>query len=507
MNEKKKLQSSASVMQVIWLFLSVVLVAIIFSAGMYVSSQMVHTRYSSDMEDFYHIAGLKDMLYQCDESMAAYLRSGNRANLVAYNDGVREFMSFTDLLMESSAEVQGRSLLYSIEDAFTSYQSSSNYAAHYFYGKQNVPAYDALYEARRISTYIKEYCDLLLETYIQTGYDHYHALEKAQKSALVMEAAALLLLVMGAVLGIRTLYDNFARPLSCLYDASMQISEGNFDVTVSEEYGDETMRSLSKTFNTMTMNIQRMVEDLNWAQKVKTELLNEQLKNTEYQRLLEQASFLALQSQVNPHFMFNTLNSISRTIMLGRGDDAVSMIDALAVLLRYNLADAYAPATLAEELEVIRQYMTIQQCRFPDRIHAEYRYDPALASAVQIPRFTLQPIVENAVIHGLEPKLGPGTVHIEAKQDGDVCQIDIWDDGVGMSKEMLEAVLSGTNSGRKGHTNSIGVSNTKKRMQVFTHLEDCFDMRSEPGKGMLVRLRLPMAADAAEGKKEDIHHV
>ena len=140
MNETKKLRSSASVMQVVGLFLSVVLVAIIFSVGMYTSSQMVHTRYSSDMEDFYHIAGLKDMLYQCDDSMAAYLRSGNRANLVAYNDGVYEFMQYTDLLMNSSTEEQGRSLLYSIEDAFTTYQSSSNYAAHYFYGKQNVPA-------------------------------------------------------------------------------------------------------------------------------------------------------------------------------------------------------------------------------------------------------------------------------------------------------------------------------------------------------------------------------
>jgi len=494
-------------MQVVGLFLSVVLVAIIFSVGMYTSSQMVHTRYSSDMEDFYHIAGLKDMLYQCDDSMAAYLRSGNRANLVAYNDGVYEFMQYTDLLMNSSTEEQGRSLLYSIEDAFTTYQSSSNYAAHYFYGKQNVPAYDALYEARRISAYIKEYCDLLLGTYIQSGYDHYNALEKAQNSALLMEGAALLLLLLGAVIGIRTLQENFARPLACLYDASVQVSEGNFDVTVSEDCGDETMRSLARTYNTMTMSIQRMVEDLNWAQKVKTELLNEQLKNTEYQRLLEQASFLALQSQVNPHFMFNTLNSISRTIMLGRSDDAVSMIDALAVLLRYNLADASVPATLAEELEVIRQYMTIQQCRFPDRIHAEYKYDPALAHAVQIPRFTLQPIVENAVIHGLEPKLGPGTLHIEARRCEDICEIDIWDDGVGMSKETLEAVLSGTHRGRKGHTNSIGVNNTKKRIQMFTHRDDCFDMQSEPGKGMLVRLRLPMEADAQEETKEEIQHV
>lgn len=501
MNKRGTLRSSTSVLQVIWLFLSVVLVAVLFSAGMYVGNQIVHARYSNDIEALYHILGLKQMLGQCDDSMEEYLASGNRANLAEYNDGVRAFSHYVEQLSDGDVELQSRSLLYSIEDAFVSYQSSSNYAAHYYWGRQLIPAYDALHDAQMISGYLRDYCDLLLETYIGAGYRHYGALKQAQKRALIMEASALLMLLLGAAVGIRTLYDNFARPLSRLYKASLEISGGNFEVSVPEASGDETMRTLSRSFNKMTMSIRRMVEDLDWAQRVKTDLLNEKLKNTEYQRLLEQAGFLALQSQVNPHFMFNTLNSISRTITLGRSEDAVSMIDAMAVLLRYNLADASVPATLAQELEVVGQYMTIQQCRFPDRIRTAVQYDPALAREVLIPRFTLQPIVENAVIHGLEPKLEPGSLHIEVRRCGDVCEIDIWDDGVGMSPELLRSVISGTYRGRAGHTSSIGVNNTKKRLEVFTHREDCFDMKSELGKGMLVRLRLPIVKQE-EAKEE-----
>lgn len=509
MNKQKKLRFSSSVVQIIGLFISVVAVAIVFSAGMYMSNQMVLTRYSGDIESFYQIAGLKQTLYQCDNSMKEYLHHGNRANLADYNESVEKFTQYMDKLKSGDAEVEGRSLLYSIEDAFESYQSSSNYAAHYFWEKQNVRAYDSLYEAQTISGYLKEYCDLLLETYIQTGHDHGSAIQGAQRSILIMEVASLLVLLMGAALGIRTLCDNFAKPLSSLYRASMEVSEGNYEVTVSECDGDETIRSLSKAFNTMTESIRRMVEDLNWAQRVKTDLLNEKLKNTEYQRLLEQASFMALQAQVNPHFMFNTLNSISRTITLERNDDAISMLDALAGLLRYNLEDASAPATLLQELETVRQYMTIQQCRFQDRIHACYEYDPALAKSVLIPRFTLQPIVENAVIHGLEPKLEPGSLHIEVRRSGKVCEIDIWDDGVGMSPEKLQELISGLHTGRVGHTNSIGVKNTKKRLEVFTQKKDCFDMQSELGKGMLVRLRVPLPDQLAlpEETKGDMNDV
>ena len=498
MNENKGLRLSESVIQLIWLFALVVLVASVFSVGIYGSSQLVHLRYGSDMQALYRIAGLKNMLYQCDESMEYYLHSGNRAKLVAYNEGVKAFMQNIEDLKTSDFQIQKRSLLNSIDDSFESYQASSNDAARFFYENQSVNAYDALFDAQRISTYLKNYCDLLLETYIQMDHVHYGDIEHAQNVVLMAEVSVLVLLLLCAGLSIRKLRHQFGNPLSRLYEASIEITRGNFDVQVSEKDGDSTMRSLSAAFNTMTESIRRMVEDLNWAQRVKTDLLNEKLKNTEYQRLLEQANFMALQAQVNPHFLFNTLNSVSRTVTLGWNDAAVAMIDALAGLLRYNLADASVPATLGNELDIAQQYLLIQQYRFADRVQAVYDYDLSEIGKVLIPRFTLQPIIENAVMHGLEPKLTSGQLRISARREADSCVISITDDGVGMSKEKLERLKQGTGSGRVGHTSSIGINNTRKRLEVFTHDKDCFSMTSEIGKGTCVQLRIPFQTECED---------
>lgn len=496
MNGSKKLRLSESVVQIIWLFALVVLVASVFSVGIYASSQLAHLRYRSDMHALYRVAGLKNMLYQCDDSMKSYLHSGNRAKLVTYNEGVKTFMQNVEELKAADFQMQKSSLLYSIDDSFESYQASSNYAAHFFYENQNINAYSALYDAQRISAYLKNYCDSLLETYIQMGHTHYGEIEHAQNVVLIAEIVVLLLLLLCAGLSIRLLRRQFGNPLSRLYEASLEITGGNFDVHVSEKEGDSTMRSLSAAFNTMTESIRHMVDDLNWAQRVKTDLLNEKLKNTEYQRLLEQANFMALQAQVNPHFLFNTLNSVSRTVTLERNDDAVAMIDALAGLLRYNLADASVPATLGSELDIAQRYVLIQQFRFAERVQAVYDYDLSEIGKVLIPRFTLQPIIENAVIHGLEPKLTPGLLRISIHREEEICVISIIDDGVGMSEEKLEQVTQGTGLGRVGHTSSIGVNNTRKRLEVFTHDKTCFSMTSEIGKGTCVHLRVPFQTES-----------
>ena len=165
----------------------------------------------------------------------------------------------------------------------------------------------------------------------------------------------------------------------------------------------------------------------------------EQRKNEEYEKLLSQARFLALQSQINPHFLFNTLNSINRTVMLGRREQALTMLDSLSVLLRYNLADAQMPALLGEELGITEEYLKIQKMRFSSRLNVDVRHDRKLEQAVTLPRFTLQPLVENAVIHGLEPK-EEGNPYSGCQKDGELytdTDLRQWN---GYGKERLEKI-------------------------------------------------------------------
>lgn len=496
--EHSSLGFSSSVGQVNGILISILIITILFALGFYSTTRMLTGYYEESSSSFYLASGLKKSLGQCDESMQDYLHTGNRASLIRYNDAVRQFQSGYDALMETASTAQEQSLLRSISDSFYSYQNASNFAAFSYYEKEMFRCYESLEEAQSISPYLYSYCDDLLEAQILSRHASSKLLRHVQSRSLLLNVAFVLFLSGMSLLGLHTLIEGFQRPLNRLYHASLDVSRGNYSIQIPENYRDSTMEQLARTFNRMTRSIRSMVQKLEETKELETRLLNEELKNTQYECLLEQANFLALQSQANPHFLFNTLNSISRTITLNRSDDAVMMIDALTVLLRYNLQDATTPATLAEELHIIAQYMKIQGYRFQDRIKAYFHYDKEQAAKVRMPRFTLQPIVENAIIHGLEPKLSQGSLWITVSYPEHLCQIDIRDDGVGIDPQKLKKLLAGTAEGRIGHTTSIGINNTRERLEIFTHQKDSFCIENHPDGGTLVRIRIPFYQETTE---------
>lgn len=489
------LEVSSSVGQVSWIFLSILIITIIFALGIYATNQTISHYYNTNTNRLYLASNLKKALNQGDDSMQEYLQTGNRASLVRYNDAIRLFQDNWDELASNSTFSQEMSLLRSISDAFYSYQDSSNIAAFAYYEEEFVRSYENLQKAQSISRYLEFYCDELLDAQISSGYTNELKIQRMQKGALLLNVASVMLLTGMSLLGLNMMVEEFQRPLNQLYNASLDVSAGNYNIRIPEDYQDGTMEQLARSFNQMTRNIQNMVRELEVNKQLETSLLNEKLKNTKYEYLLEQANFLALQSQANPHFLFNTLNSISRTITLDRSNDAVMMIDALTGLLRYNLQDATRPATLAEEMQVIEQYMMIQGYRFQDRIQAQFIYDEVRAASVNMPRFTLQPIVENAIIHGLEPKISVGTLWITVTYPGGLCQIDIRDDGVGIAPDKLQKLLDGKMEGRAGHTTSIGISNTRQRLEIYTHRKDSLSIWNHPDGGTLVRITLPLTSE------------
>ena len=205
------------------------------------------------------------------------------------------------------------------------------------------------------------------------------------------------------------------------------------------------------------------------------------------QMLASQAEIHALQSQINPHFLFNTLNSINRTVMLGRREQALTMLDSLSVLLRYNLADAQMPALLGEELGITEEYLKIQKMRFSSRLNVDVRHDRKLEQAVTLPRFTLQPLVENAVIHGLEPKEEGGTLILDVRKTGNYIRIRICDNGMGIEKERLERIRRRLS---EKQPERIGVWNIWQRLSLYTGRDDSLKIMSKKGAGTIVSIYL-----------------
>ena len=210
-----------------------------------------------------------------------------------------------------------------------------------------------------------------------------------------------------------------------------------------------------------------------------------QIKLEEQERLLLQARMAALQNQINPHFLFNTLNSVSSLVRIAP-DTARELIIKLATILRRLLhsSDAFVP--LQEEIEFIDNYLDIEVVRFGrDKLKVVKELDPASLD-VMVPSMLLQPLVENSIKHGLSSKIDGGSIFLRSHLTGSLLTIEVEDDGVGMGAAQLLERPSGLGEG------GIGMANVAERLKVLYSDTAKMTIDSRNGTGTLVRLRLPV---------------
>jgi two-component system, LytTR family, sensor kinase len=201
---------------------------------------------------------------------------------------------------------------------------------------------------------------------------------------------------------------------------------------------------------------------------------------------LAEAQLKALKMQLHPHFLFNTLHSIS-SLILEDPPRANSMIARLGDFLRLTLDQSDQQlVTLKEETEFVRCYLEIEQVRFGDRLTVEFRIDPATHSA-QVPHLILQPVVENAIQHAIAPRAAPGRIQIVAQRAGHRLRVELSDSGPGM--RMPGEPLQG---------HGVGLSNVRARLQQLYGGEFSFEMNNNSQGGLTVRLELPFRSDAAD---------
>ncbi len=297
---------------------------------------------------------------------------------------------------------------------------------------------------------------------------------------------------------------NFAfgitRPLRQMVSVAEQIGRGDFWVRpVAAESGDE-LQLIAGVFNRMARNIRVL-----FAENEKKALLEKELKEAKMHQLeiensLREAEIQMLQSQVNPHFLYNTLNAIAQVAILEEAGETGTLIKAVARLLRYNLRSLDQPVTVAAEVEHIQEYIYIMSVRYGERIACEVHYDEAL-SGYLIPCMTLQPLLENAYIHGVAPLAERrGLIRLDLSRRAGRLLIEVADNGSGMPAEKLAELLAREQTGpepvRKGagpghHAGGLGLANVRQRLELFYREKDLLRITSQPGQGTRVTLNLP----------------
>jgi len=224
-------------------------------------------------------------------------------------------------------------------------------------------------------------------------------------------------------------------------------------------------------------------------------LYKEEMEKVEMEKQLEEARLELLKSQINPHFLFNTLNTISGMAKLEEAETTNKMITSLGSLFRYNLKMSEQIVLLARELKVVQDYMFIQQMRFGGRIvyHDKLELDP---EEVMIPAFTLQPLIENAIVHGLRKKEQGGKVFLRVWKENSYIIVSVADTGVGMTKKQYEDIkksLRDSYTDKRTSKTGIGLGNIYKRIHTM-YENGQVKIYSVEGKGTVIQVWIPQNA-------------
>lgn len=265
-----------------------------------------------------------------------------------------------------------------------------------------------------------------------------------------------------------------SRPLRDLASAMGSFEADADHFTYRPVEGTREVQELSGSFGHMVLRVQQLMST------VRQEEIN--LRKTELK---------ALQAQINPHFLYNTLDSIAWMCEQGRSGDAVKMIHALARLFRISISRGHELIPIAKEIEHAENYLEIQKYRYKNQFTYSFEVDPGCLD-YYCNKITLQPIIENAIMHGLDLMVDEGHIQVRVSQDGDDIVFRVQDNGVGMSEPQVRAILEEDGQDRTG----IGIKNVNDRLQIYFGKQYGLHIASELDIGTTVELRMPKVKEA-----------
>ena len=267
------------------------------------------------------------------------------------------------------------------------------------------------------------------------------------------------------------------QPISQLNQATEKIAQGDFNARAQVDSDDE-VAELAVSFNKMAGSMQSLID------KVK-----------EDERKMRKADLRLLQEQIQPHFLYNTLDTIVWLIESNEPDEAVTMVVTLSDFFREILSKGKEFISIKEEEKHISSYLQIQEMRYRDILEYDIQLDQVIYK-YQILKLTLQPVVENALYHGIKYKRAKGCIHIHGEKEGDIIRLTVRDDGVGMDEEELEQLRQQIEKPCQETEKGFGLANVNERIHMYFGYEYGMKIESEKGKGTTVEIVIPAILEA-----------
>lgn len=471
-------------------------VTLILILGINSMSSEIDTVYQGNLR----LNELSDALTAVQDSMTDYLNSKTSDSLEEF---YRNEQAYSQMVQEMSDEVTGAAfqrMERSIRHMSEEYLEFVGQTIEAKRGR-NVEKYRVRYEnATQMYEYINTYIYSLNNEQFRSNSENYSRLSGAFRSFEMMSVIALTIVIVLSVCMVVKLTGDIISPLKNLAVTADEVAGGNFDTDLLQVQSEDEIGVVTRAFNQMIVSIRQYLERLRQSMEIQSSLMEKELLMEAH---LKDAQLKYLQAQINPHFLFNTLNAGAQLAMMEGADRTYDYVQNVAEFFRYNVKKSNDIVTIREELELVDHYIYILNVRFSGDIHYQKNISEELLEC-SMPSMILQPIVENCVNHGIREMNGEGRIWLKVFRDGeDTVGISIRDNGIGMDQDTREKILSGDYHAEQqtSGSNGIAMGNVIARLRLFTQNESVMKIQSDgKDQGTEVILYFPVK----EREKTDV---
>lgn len=471
---------------VVSIMLLMLVINIILYSQINKTIRRMDTVYSSNVD----LTELSDSLSDVQEALYAYLSVKTSDSLENYYKSEQTYRNLLENLGNQISSDPTMLLERNIRKMSESYLALAEEAVSAKRGR-NVEKYKELYDSsQNLYSYINTYIDELNSQQFRNNSASYQTLREALE---YLEISSLVLMTVMMGIGILMLFGitkGMIEPLTNLAETANLVGQGNFNVKMPPTDSLDEVGIVTRAFNTMVESLEEYIIRTTRSMEKEQQMMERELLMKNH---LKEAQLKYLQSQINPHFLFNSLNAGAQLAMLEDAEKTCIFVEKMADFFRYNVKKGLEDASLEEELAAVENYIYILNVRFAGEIHFTRQADERIMDC-RVPSMILQPIVENAVNHGIRNIDWEGCIHLEIMEEEGRIFIRIRDNGKGMSQERIQEVLSGQAGDGEEQSDStgVGMNNVISRLELYYNQKNLVEIRSRgENKGTEVILKLP----------------
>lgn len=420
---------------------------------------------------------LSDAFAQVQSNMYSYLTVKSSDALENY---YRSEKNYTDQIVQLNDKIVDNDMLMLEKNIRSMSQTYLTVAGEAVQAKRgrNVEKYKESYEESvALYNYINTYVNRLSNLHFRSNASSYQILLKSLQYLEIVSSIILVAITLINIVILMLITRNITRPLDRLAESAYLVGEGDFQAEVPQTDAKDEIGIVTRAFNKMVHSLKEYMDKTRESMEKERQMKERELLMETH---LKDAQLKYLQSQINPHFLFNSLNAGAQLAMMEDAEKTCLFVERMADFFRYNVKKISEDATLREEVASVDNYIYILNVRFAGDIHFSKSTEES-ALGQKVPSMLLQPLVENAVNHGIRNIDWEGTIHLDVRCEKDFVRVSVKDNGKGMTKERIEEVLHGKvkESAEKGDSTGIGMDNVINRLELYYNRTDLMQIVSE----------------------------